>query len=241
MIKRAVHLLGIPFVNTTHEQFVDELKRRLEQKEKTFVVTANPEILMKTKEDNEFQHVVKRADYVTPDGIGVVLLSKLKRRPLKERITGFDLTVDLLQYADDENLSVYLLGAKESVNKEAAKQIQSTYPNLNIVGRHHGYIDIDDEKIHDEIYEQSPDIVFVALGAPKQELFIDRHIKNAQKGLFIGVGGSLDVHAKAVKRAPDIWIKLNLEWLYRMIKQPERIKRNIKVFSFMIKTLLKND
>lgn len=240
MEKDRVKLVDIPFLNATRKEFVNILKERLDDEKKTFVVTANPEILMKTKENARYKAVVRNADYVVADGIGVILLSKLKKTPLKERIAGFDLTEDLLEYANEKGLSIYLLGAKEEVNEKAALEIEKKYNNVKVVGRHHGYIGIKNREVYLELLEKEPDIVFVALGAPKQELFIREHIKKYNKGLFIGVGGSLDVHAKAIKRAPNIWIRLNLEWLYRMLKQPSRIVRNIKTFKFMIKELFKN-
>lgn len=211
--------------------------KRVNGNKKTFVVTANPELVMYANRDRDYLHVLRQADFVTPDGIGVVIASKILRKPLKERVAGYDLMNELLRRAERENRSVYLLGAKGTTLEKAYRNIKKQYPDLKIVGRHHGYFDIEDETVADEIARLQPDFVFAALGFPKQEFWISRYIGKFEKGLFMGVGGSFDVWAGEVKRAPDVWIKLHLEWLYRLIKQPSRWKRMLVLPQFLVKVL----
>ncbi len=232
-----VTVQNVTFHNYSFNQFADLLMKRVNGNKKTFVVTANPELVMYANRDRDYLHVLRQADFVTPDGIGVVIASKILRKPLKERVAGYDLMNELLRRAERENRSVYLLGAKGTTLEKAYRNIKKQYPDLKIVGRHHGYFDIEDETVADEIARLQPDFVFAALGFPKQEFWISRYIGKFEKGLFMGVGGSFDVWAGEVKRAPDVWIKLHLEWLYRLIKQPSRWKRMLVLPQFLVKVL----
>lgn len=226
--------MEIPFINCSQKKFMQERVRPLlENDEKCFIVTANPEIVMETRRNNTYKKFVQSANYVVPDGIGILLAAKRKKEPLYERIAGFDLMNDLLQVAEKENFSCFFLGASAEVNEQAVKEIKKKHPKLKVAGAHHGYFDVNDTSVMEQVKETNPDIVFVALGFPKQEEWIARHSSNFSKGVFIGVGGSFDVFAGNVKRAPEIWIKCNLEWLYRLLKQPFRIKRMLPIIQFM--------
>lgn len=238
--KDKVRIMEIDFLNKSKADFLQEfLFPRLNKEKRSFVVTANPEIVMKARDDEVYKRIIQSADFVVPDGAGIVMAAKLLKQPLKERIPGYDLTLDLLTYADENNLSCYFLGAAEQVNEKVVKVVEKKYPKITIAGHHHGFFKMDDPKIVEQIKESAPDIIFVALGFPRQEEWIAKHIEHYHKGLFIGIGGSFDVLAGEVKRAPDIWIKLNLEWLYRIIKQPFRAKRILKVFEFMFRIVLR--
>lgn len=233
-----IEVMGVPFLNTTKEELLNNyLYRDLSENKKRFVVTANPEIVLSTRENPSYKKSVLQADYIIPDGIGVVMASRWKKNPLKERIPGFEIMIELIKYAEDNALSCYFLGAKYEVNNLFLEKIKQLYPNLIISGYHHGFIDINDQNIVNQIRNTNPDLIFVALGMPKQEQWIEQHIDKFHKGLFMGVGGSFDVIAGIVKRAPSIWMKLNLEWLYRLIQQPKRWKRTLKVFEFMIRII----
>lgn len=226
--------MDIPFVNSTKDLFIEEeIKERLHVNEKTFIVTANPEIVMETRRNKKYKSIVQSADYVVPDGIGVILAAKHKREPLKERIAGFDVMKDMLQLANESGASCFFLGSSEEANAEAVKNIRKQYPGLKVAGCHHGYFDLNDQAIGELVQKAEPDFIFVALGFPKQEEWIEQNYYRFSKGIFMGVGGSLDVFAGKVKRAPDFWIKLNVEWLYRIVKQPFRWKRILPVFKFM--------
>lgn len=237
MLLERVYILGIPFVNATRKQFVEQLHRHIQEKEKAFVVTANPEIVMKAKKDSEYGNIVHKANYITADGIGVVKAAQLLKVPLPERVTGYDLMIDLLETANEHTYRVYLLGATEETLRKTAKNIHVTYPNVQLVGSHNGFFDWSNPQIQQEIEGLKPDLIFVALGVPRQEKWISENIATFEKGIFIGVGGSFDVIAGTVKRAPVVWQKANLEWLYRIIKQPSRLKRSLALPKFVIKVL----
>ncbi|CAD2072982.1 acetylglucosaminyldiphosphoundecaprenol acetyl-beta-D-mannosaminyltransferase [Phocicoccus schoeneichii] len=233
-----VTISGVSFINIEKSQFLNSiLIPRIKNEEKTFIVTANPEIVDRTIHDHEYKEAVLRSDFTVADGVGILVAAKMNKMNIKERIAGYDLLVDLLEFGNEERLKVYLLGAEESVNKKASDHVKVNFPNVEVVGRHHGFFDMNDDRIAKEINETKPDIIFVALGVPRQENWIHNNIDQFNKGVFMGVGGSFDVLAGTVKRAPDMWIKLNLEWLYRMMKQPERFGRNLKILKFMIRQL----
>lgn len=228
-------IMGIPFKNITKNELLhDHLAPRLAEEKKTHVVTANPDIVMQTRKDASYKEVVQQADIVSADGIGIIYAAKMMGQPLKERIPGVELVDDLLHLAEEKGYSCYFLGAEESVNERAVAQIKKTFPQLRVAGNHHGYFDLAEATIAGDIAAVKPDIIFVALGAPKQEMWISTYKERFDKGLFIGVGGSFDIYAGAVKRAPNIWIKLNLEWLHRIVVQPSRLGRIWSAVWFMI-------
>lgn len=234
LISMKRNIMGIPFTNITKKELLDEqLAPRLETEQKTFVVTANPEIVMKTRENPTYKKVVQQADFIAPDGIGIIYAAKMMRQPLKERIPGIEIVDDLLHLAEEKGYSCYFLGAAQAVNEQAVARIRESFPNLQVAGNHHGFFDSDDATLAEEIASVQPDIVLIATGAPKQEYWISTYKHLFAKGLFMGVGGSFDVYAGTVKRAPKLWMKLNLEWLYRIVIQPTRIKRIFTSFRFM--------
>lgn len=235
-----IEIMGIPFLNKTREQLLDSyVYPALKTRSKLFLVTANPEIVMLAKEMEDYEETVLRADYVIPDGTGVVLASKIMGTPLPERIPGFELMTDLINYADENGLSCFFLGASKTVNNQLVDNVRKLYPNLKIAGHHHGFFDLEDEDVVEKVVQAEADLVFVALGAPRQEKWITKHYDSFKSGLFMGVGGSFDVLAGNVKRAPKIWIKLNLEWLYRLLTQPQRWKRILKVFEFIFRIIFR--
>src|SRR5699024_98180 len=181
-------IMGIPFINMTKKEFIDgELIPRLDKQEQTTVVTANPEIVMKTRENSTYKQVVQASDYVCPDGIGIIYAAKMMKQPLKERIPGIEVVDELLHLAEEEGYSCYFLGAEQSVNEKAVAQIKESFPKLKVAGNHHGFFDIDDTSLAERVAATNPDIVFVAVGAPKQELWIAKYKHLFTKGLFMGV------------------------------------------------------
>lgn len=232
-----ISILGIPFSNITFDGMVDKLEGNILKKEKTFVVTANPEIVMFAKRNRDYEKIILCADDIVPDGFGVVLASKIQKTPVKERVTGYDLTIKLLELCAQNSWSVYLLGGKEEVNAAAADNIKKKFEGLKLVGRHHGYFSDNEEEIVREIQSKGPDLVLVALGFPRQEQWISAHFSSFRKGVFMGVGGSIDVISGTVKRAPALWRKLNLEWLYRLLKQPSRWRRMLVLPIFVLEVL----
>jgi len=236
-MSKVVNIMGIPFDNLTKQDLIDKLSDP--EMTKGFIVTANPEIVMATRNNDDYKKSVLSADYVIADGIGVIIASKWLKQPLQERIPGFELMMSMIDYASSARKSCYFLGASEEVNLKAVEQLKIQYPQLIVAGHHHGFFDLKDEAIVKQVREANPDFIFVALGMPRQEQWIAKNIESFSKGVFMGVGGSFDVAAGEVKRAPDIWIKLNLEWLYRLIKQPFRWKRILKVFDFIFRIIFR--
>ncbi|MBC1480039.1 WecB/TagA/CpsF family glycosyltransferase [Listeria seeligeri] len=231
MEKKEISILNIPFYNTSQAGFVDELYNDVRNGERKFVVTANPEIVMHASTDKDFEAVIRQADYIVPDGIGIVMASQKLGEPLKERVTGYDTMVGLL----DKPIRCYFLGAKPEISQMVKVKVNEKYPQAEVCGVHHGYFDVlESEKIAQEIMATNPDIIFVALGSPAQEKWIVSQISNFEKGVFIGVGGSFDVLTDNVKRAPKIWIKLRLEWVYRLLSNPSRWRRFFAIPQFML-------
>lgn len=237
MTLKYVDILGVPFINTTRAQFVELLHYHIRNAEKTFVVTANPEIVMKAVEEKEYKELINKATYITADGIGVVKAAGLLGMSLPERVTGYDTMIDLLEVSNKNRLKIYLLGAVQDTLEKAIINIHAQYPNLDIAGSHNGFFNWEENDISLEIQEKKPDLIFVALGVPRQEKWIAQNLPHFEKGVFIGVGGSFDVIAGTVQRAPVIWQKANLEWLYRLLKQPSRFGRMLALPRFAIKIL----
>jgi N-acetylglucosaminyldiphosphoundecaprenol N-acetyl-beta-D-mannosaminyltransferase len=234
-----VEIMDIPFNKVTQNELLQQhLYPRINANKRTYIVTANPEIVMQTRVDATYKKSVKSADYIIPDGAGIVKASKIIGNPIEERVTGFDLMFKLLSYAEKHSLSCYFLGAQQEANDRAVSRVRNSYPGIQIAGSHHGYFS-NDEEIAKQVAAAKPDLIFVAMGFPRQENFIAAHLHLFEKGVFMGVGGVFDILAGEVKRAPRAWIKLNLEWLYRLIKQPFRWKRILKAFEFMFRIMIR--
>lgn len=224
--------------NKSEESFYEILEKNLEQNNKTFIVTANPETFMMSEKDKEMKKLLLDDDtFLVPDGIGIVKAARMINYDVKERITGIDIANELLKLGNEQKKSIYLFGAKQEVIDSMIKVLEEDYSNLKLVGASNGY-EKDKDKVFEKIVKAKPDIVLVALGIPFQEKLIYKHLDEFDKGIFVGVGGSFDVISGHKKRAPKIFIKLNLEWLYRILKEPKRLKRfydsNVK-FIFKVK------
>lgn len=217
------------------EQFVNILETKMDNEEKIFVITANPETLMIGADTPSFDEILKSDEtIIVPDGIGVVKAAHMLHIPVRERVTGVEIVQKLLELLNQKSRSLYLLGAKREVLEKLVQRIAEEYPNISLLGYQDGYIK-DKDAVFEQMAELKPDVVLVALGIPAQEQLIYKHYDKFDKGIFVGVGGSFDVLSGTKKRAPQIFIKLNLEWLYRITKEPRRIKRfyvsNIKFIS----------
>jgi len=224
-------------VLTMHE-VVSLVQDKLESGVKAFTIASvNPEICVASREDEALKRAVSGFSIGIPDGIGIVLASRLQGGKINERVTGIDLMLELCAMAEKHKFSVYLLGASPKVPEEAALKLKEKFPGIKVAGTHHGYFKIDEEeKIAQKIKESGADIVFVGLGSPRQELFISRNAKNTSAGVLMTVGGSFDVVSGNLKRAPEIFMRLNIEWLYRALLQPKRALRLLKlpVFLFIV-------
>jgi len=225
MMQSKVTILGIPFDNMTRKEFLKELYKRMNRKQKTFLVTANPEIVMYAQENKDYYELLMQADYIAPDGIGIVKASHTLGTPIKERVPGFELMLGLLEIADMEKKNVYFIGAKEEIIELTIEKIKQEWPHINIVGYHHGYFNHADPEMINKVKETEPDMVFVAFGFPRQEKWISNYLSQVSSGIAVGVGGSFDVLSGKTKRAPRLVQSFHIEWLYRLIRQPSRYKR----------------
>ena len=209
----------------TKENFFNIVWDKLLNHQKMFIVTANPEAFIYGKQDKEVESLLlDEATTVVADGIGIVKGAKKIGVEVKERIPGIDIAENLLKFGNEFSKSVFFLGAKQEVIDALRSVVTEKYPNLKIAGAVNGYVP-DKDAVFEEIKKAKPDIIMVALGIPAQEKLIYKHFKDFEKGIFIGVGGSFDVLSGTKQRAPKFFIDNNLEWLYRIIKEPSRIKR----------------
>lgn len=237
MQDKHVYIFDIPFFSATKSELLDLVEARVENSDKTYIVTANAEIAMQAKDNKDYFNIIKKATYIVPDGIGVVKGAKILNQEIPERVPGIELMIDLLKIANTKKQSVYFYGAKPEVIEAMVDNIKKEYPNVNIVGYNHGYDNDEDNSITEQIINLKPDYIFVAKGAPLQDKWIEKVLNQVDKGLFMGVGGSFDVVAGVVKRAPEIWQKLNLEWFYRIAGDPKRWKRSMTLPKFVVEVV----
>ena len=227
-------ILGVRFDDLTQQEAAQQGRQLLEEDKFHYVVTPNPEFLLAAEKDPEFRRVLNAADLVLPDGIGVVYSAKILGTPLKERVPGIEFAEAMLSALNEMGGRLYLLGAKPGVAEEAGRRICARYPALVLCGTHDGYFK-DEQAILPEIAAAKPDLLFVCLGAPKQEKWMARWGQHTGAKLAIGLGGCLDVFAGNVRRAPEQWQKLGLEWAYRLKKEPKRIGRMAKLPLVLVK------
>lgn len=240
-MRNTIDILGVKIDKISAGYALRKAEQMLAAPGASAIFTPNPEIVMAAYEDPEFMKVLNSADMCTPDGIGVVYAAKMLGTPVPERVAGFDLVCGLLESMRKTGDGVFLFGAKPGVAEAARDKLKEKYIGLNVAGTHNGYFsDEDNDKIISEINESGAKLLLVCLGAPKQEKWIYEHKdKLTNVTLCMGVGGALDVFAGVVKRAPDIFIKCNLEWFYRFCKNPSRLGRFAALPRFML-TVRKN-
>ena len=237
-----VNILGVHIDKVNIEEAVDRIFEMLDERRPHSVFTPNSEIILNAYKDKEFAEILNNADLLTADGIGVVYASKILGNPIKERAAGFDIACGVIDRISETGHRLYLLGGRPGVAEKAKKNLEKEYPFIQIVGTHDGYFDEEDNpKIIKEINSLGSEIVFVCLGAPKQEKWIADNQDKLRAKVLIGIGGSLDVFAGEAERAPEIWCKLGLEWLYRLIKEPWRFKRMLALPKFALTVLFKGE
>ncbi len=227
-------LLGFNIYNKSKKELIDEITN---SNKKIHIVSGNPEVLSSgLKTPLLLKNFNSDNSLIIPDGIGVVISSKIIRKPVREKIAGIEVMGEILDFCEKEKKKIYLLGAKEDTLKLCIENLHKKYPGLIISGFHNGYFDMDNcEDIIRDINKKKPYVVFAAMGAPRQEVFISKYMDRLDASVFMGVGGSFDVYAEIVKRAPEWMIKCGLEWLYRVSKEPFRIKRLSVIPKFMLK------
>lgn len=195
-----------------------------------YAVTPNPEIVLATQKDSALREAIESADLILPDGIGLLWASKILGRPLRHRFPGIDFASGMLKELAVRLGNVFLLGARPGIAQLAGEKLARAYPGLRIAGTQHGYFAADEEAlIIDQIRQSDTELLFVCLGSPKQELWMKRWSAELPGVLMIGLGGALDVFSGRLRRAPQRWQKLGLEWLYRLLQEPKRFKRMIRL------------
>ena len=227
-----IDVMGVRFDDVTMEEALEKARQLLASEGASYVVTPNAEIVYEAMHSEELCTLVNGADLVLPDGAGVVLASKILKKPLKQKVAGVDFADRLLGELAQTGGSVYLLGSKPGVAELAAEKMLEKHPGLTIAGLADGYFK-EEGPVVEKINAARPDVLFVCLGAPKQELFMVNHQAELQVRLMAGLGGSLDSFAGTVKRAPQWMINCSLEWLYRLIKEPKRFKRMLRLPKFL--------
>jgi len=232
-------LFGVKFHKGDEDDLFKRFLHLLNRSRYSMIFTPNPEIVMMAQKDLEYKDILAEGDLVIPDGIGIIIASRIKKLGLDKRLPGIEMMENILKYCNNAKKSIYLLGSTEENIEKAAENIQEAYPNLIIAGYHHGYFDESEElKIIDGINEVKPDILFVAMGAPKQEKWMYKHRKILNAKVAMGIGGSIDIWSGAVKRAPRFFRAIGLEWLYSLIKHPSRWRRFLTLPKFLLKVLL---
>ena len=232
-------ILGLQFDNVTMDEALALGERFLDGDRAAVVVTPNAEIAYDAAKDGAFCALLNRADLMLPDGAGVVLAAKLRKTPLKEKVAGIDFARNMLSIFARRGTKLYLLGSKPGVAEQAAEKMKELAPGLVICGTADGYFK-DEGPVIDKINEAGAEALFVCLGAPKQERFMFEHrgeLKTVR--LMAGLGGSLDIWSGQLNRAPAFYIDHGLEWLYRMIQEPKRLKRLPALPVFLIKAAIR--
>ncbi|MDY4080778.1 MAG: WecB/TagA/CpsF family glycosyltransferase [Candidatus Metalachnospira sp.] len=229
-------ILGVPFDTYTMNEAADYAVNLLDKNGQHIICTPNPEIVMEAQQDRELMGILKAADMVTPDGVGVVWASKYTKSSISERVSGYDLVINIFERIKNTDYTVYFFGGAPGVADKAAEVMRQRFQGLKIVGVHNGYFDEKEErKVIAEIKRLQPSLLLVGLGSPKQEKWIYNNLRLTGAKLAIGIGGSFDVMSGNLKRAPKIFCKLGLEWFYRLITQPSRFKRMLKLPQFVLK------
>lgn len=226
-------VMGVRFDNLTKEEFIARAERIIRSGEKGYCVTPNAEIVYEAIQDEGFRRLLNEAALVLPDGAGVVLGAKILGTPIREKVPGIEFGDAVCGKLAQLGGSAYLLGGKPGVAETAAEKLQEKHPGLTICGTADGYFK-DEAEVVEKINAARPDVLFVCLGSPKQEEFMKNHFDALEVKLMLGLGGSLDGYAGVAKRAPKWMIDLSLEWLYRLVKEPKRLGRMMRLPKFVL-------
>jgi N-acetylglucosaminyldiphosphoundecaprenol N-acetyl-beta-D-mannosaminyltransferase len=244
ILQDKVTILGVTIDNITEEEAAQKTKKLIEESNKSckIIVAPNVEFIMQAQKDKEFYDILKEAELATPDSIGVMIAGKLQKKPFKQRIPGQAYFRKILETAEKEGWTVYLLGGKDDIPLKTKENVERIYPNLKIVGYHEGFFEKDsEEEVINQINELKPNILFVAMGAPRQEKWIAKHKNELKVDVAAGQGGTFDYEAGNIKRAPK-WIqKIGMEWFWRLILQPSRIKRMYVLPIYLLKIVFTKD
>lgn len=230
------NILGVDVSNETYESLIANAFTRIEENKQSMIVAINPEKIIKAQQDEALKQLLNEAEFQIPDGVGVLIASRLKGGNIRSRVTGVDLMMKLVEKASQQGKSIFLYGAKPGIADKAKQKLECLYPSIQVKGVIDGY-EKDFLYIKETINQKEPDILFVALGSPKQEEWIKENRSELMVSIFQGVGGSFDVLAGNVNRAPAIFRRLGLEWFYRLIREPKRWKRQLALPIFLLKVI----
>jgi len=232
-------ILGLPIDSLTFLQTLRVLKNFLQEKKPHQVVTLNSLMVNDALRDPELKKILEQADLVICDSVGIFWAMKFLTKPLPEIIPGIKLMYELCKISEKEGYRIYLLGGKKEVVEGMVGELKKLFPRIKLVGWYNGYFSLVEEKeIIQEIKNVSPDMIFLALGSPKQEKWANAHLKELNVRLVTGVGGSFDIISGKLRRAPKLFRKLGLEWLYRLYQEPWRIKRIVRLPIFVFRIVL---
>ena len=228
-------ILGLPCDTLSFQGVLERIDEFISRRKPRLIITLNAEMSVIAQHDKELFEIISGSDLIVPDGMGIIFALRLLYRLTVDRITGIDLMMKMMELSARKGYKIFLLGAAEDVIQQAKKTLQERFNNLNIVGIQHGYFE-NDEIVSRQIAMYKPDILFVGIGSPKQEKWIHKHLEKMNVPICMGIGGSFDVIAGKVKRAPFWMQRCGLEWLFRFIHEPWRIKRGaaLPVFVFLV-------
>jgi N-acetylglucosaminyldiphosphoundecaprenol N-acetyl-beta-D-mannosaminyltransferase len=229
-------ILGVDVSTDNYDALTSKLLKKIDNREKAFIVAINPEKIIKAQDDPSLMKLLNSADFQIPDGIGVILASKFKGGQIRERVTGIDMMLKLCETAAKHQKRIFLYGGKPGRADEAKVKLEEMYPGIQISGTLHGY-EKDQQIVSQTINQSQADIIFVAMGSPAQENWIIANKDSLHPSVYQGVGGSFDVISGKIERAPESFQKLGLEWLYRLMKEPWRIKRQAVLPLFLIRAI----
>ncbi|MBE6701106.1 MAG: WecB/TagA/CpsF family glycosyltransferase [Ruminococcaceae bacterium] len=239
-----INVRGVLFDNVTLNEAKSIAEDYILKGEQCVIFTPNAEIVQMTLEDRDFKDKVNSADLIIPDGAGVVLASKILKKPLKCKVAGCELAESLVETSATGKYKIFFYGSKpetelgKSVAELAEEKMAEKYQGFKCAGKSHGYVKKEDmDTLIEKINSSGAEILFVCLGVPMQENWIYENRHRLTPSVIIGLGGTLDVFAGTVKRAPRIFVKLNLEWFYRLIKEPKRLWRMMKLPKFIFGTI----
>ena len=234
-------VLNVPVDVLTMEKAVDCVCEHSKKHDRVSVVVAvNPEKSFAMQQSDEIRELIENADLVIPDGIGIVFGARILHGRQLGRVPGADLMQEICKVSSDRDIRIYIYGAKEEVNARAVAKLRERHPDIQIVGRRNGYVrDNEMEGLIQEMNDSHADIVFLALGSPRQERWMNTYGPKLNVGVCMGIGGTLDTIAGTVKRAPVFMQKIHLEWFYRLVKQPSRLWRTRLLFLFAVKVIWK--
>ena len=232
------NICGVFIDDLSKKEIMTNIKKRLKAGQKTVIFTPNPVMVENGKKNDEFLKILNSSTFNVPDGQGIILASRLLRTPIKERISGIELGEEILRHSAKRRLRVFLLGGSDGIAERAAKKLSDAYRGLIISGALNGFDEL--ENATKKINECHSDIVFVCLGTPKQERWINDHKDECSASLLIGLGGSLDVWSGKVHRAPVLIRRIGLEWLWRMTLSPSKLRNLPSLLNFGVRVSTKS-